>query len=244
MIKVHCPVTAVSVLLGHRQILGIEGRGPDHGPAGVLVRPRGLTPAPRPHRPDTDRSRGVSRPPSAPSPWESIWLPRSASVPTARRDTVARPGFDGAMDLADALDFARTTRRSVMATTRNGRPQLSNVLHLVSDDGVIRISTTVARAKHRKLARDPWAALHVTQDDFWAYRVLEGAVELSPIIASVEDPGVDEHVEHYRLVVREHEDWDAFRGSLVAERRSILRLVPFRATAWPRCPRPTTGEAP
>ena len=146
------------------------------------------------------------------------------------------------MDLAAALDFARTTRRSVMATTRrDGRPQLSNVLHHVSDEGVIRVSTTAARAKYRNLARDPWVALHVTQDDFWAYVVLEGAVELSPIIASVEDPGVDEHIEHYRLVVREHEDWDAFRASLVAERRSMIRLVPSRAYGMAALSAPDDG---
>jgi PPOX class probable F420-dependent enzyme len=134
------------------------------------------------------------------------------------------------MDLASALDFARTTRRSVMASTRrDGRPQLSNVLHLVSDDGVIRVSTTAARAKYQNLTRDPWSALHVTQDDFWAYVVLEGTVDLAPVIASVDDPGVDEHIEHFRRVVREHEDWDAFRASLVAERRSMIRLTPSRA---------------
>jgi PPOX class probable F420-dependent enzyme len=134
------------------------------------------------------------------------------------------------MDLTVALDFARTTRRSVMATTRrDGRPQLSNVLHRVTDDGVVQVSTTTGRAKYLNLARDPWAALHVTQDDFWAYVVLEGAVDLAPIIASVDDPGVDEHIEHYRLVVGEHEDWDAFRASLVAEFRSMIRLVPSRA---------------
>jgi len=146
------------------------------------------------------------------------------------------------MDLADALDFARTTRRSVMATTRrDSRPQLSNVLHAVADDGIIRVSTTARRAKYRNLARDPWAALHVTQDDFWAYVVVEGAVELAPIIASLDDPGVDEHVEHYRLVVREHEDWDAFRASLVAERRSMVRLVPSRAYGMAALSTPDDG---
>lgn len=134
------------------------------------------------------------------------------------------------MELDDALAFARTTRQSVMATTRrDGRPQLSNVLHWVADDGVVRISTTAGRAKYRNLARDPWAALHVTRDDFFAYAVLEGAVELAPIIQSPDDPGVDEHVEHYRIVVGEHDDWDAFRASLAADRRSMVRFTPTRA---------------
>jgi PPOX class probable F420-dependent enzyme len=134
------------------------------------------------------------------------------------------------MDLVSALDFARTTRRSVMATSRrDGRPQLSNVFHRVSDDGVILVSITADRAKYRNLARDPWAALHVTQDDFWAYVVLEGSVELTPIIESLDDPGVEDQVEHYRTVVGEHDDWAAFRTSLVAERRSMVRLLPSRA---------------
>jgi PPOX class probable F420-dependent enzyme len=146
------------------------------------------------------------------------------------------------MDLDDALAFARTTRRSVMATTRrDGRPQLSNVLHAVSDDGVIRVSTTAARAKYRNLSRDPWSALHVTRDDFFAYAVLEGAVELTPVIESIDDPGVDEHVEHYRVVVGEHGDWDAYRASLVDEGRTIIRLTPTRAYGMAALARPDDG---
>ena len=146
------------------------------------------------------------------------------------------------MDLDDALDFARTTRQSVMATTRrDGRPQLSNVLHWVSDDGVIRVSTTAGRAKHRNLVRDPWAALHVTRADFFAYAVLEGAVELTPVIGSTDDAGIDEHIEHYRIVVGDHEDWDVFRASLVSERRSIIRLRPARAYGMAALADPDAG---
>ena len=134
------------------------------------------------------------------------------------------------MDLDTALRFARSTRRSVMATSRrDGRPQLSNVFHSVGDDGIVRISVTAVRAKYRNLARDPWAALHVTRDDFFAYAVLEGPVELAPIIESVDEAGVDEHVAHYRAIVGEHEDWDAYRKSLVTEQRSIVRFHPERA---------------
>src|SRR4051794_27591447 len=56
---------------------------------------------------------------------------------------------EGGMDLPDALDFVRTTRQSVLTTIRgNGRPQLSNVLHHVFDDGIVRISITADRAKY------------------------------------------------------------------------------------------------
>jgi len=143
------------------------------------------------------------------------------------------------MELADALDFARTTRQSVLTTIRgNGRPQLSNVLHHVFDDGLIRISITADRAKYRNLSREPWAALHVTRDDFFAWVVLEGDVELSPIAATPDDATVDELIMHYKAIAGDHEDWDAFRRSEVAERRVMVRLRPARAYGMTSLPAP------
>ena len=56
------------------------------------------------------------------------------------------------MELSSAIDFARGRRESVLTTIRsNGRPQLSNVLHMVGDDGIIRISVTARRAKYRNV---------------------------------------------------------------------------------------------
>jgi PPOX class probable F420-dependent enzyme len=134
------------------------------------------------------------------------------------------------MELPGAVDFARSTRQSVLTTIRgNGRPQLSNVLHHVFDDGIIRISITADRAKYHNLLREPWAALHVTREDFFAYVVLEGEVELAPVAARPDDPTVDELVLHYRALMGEHEDWDAYRTAMVTERRSVVRLKPDRA---------------
>lgn len=146
------------------------------------------------------------------------------------------------MELSDAIDFARTTRRSVLTTIRsNGRPQLSNVLHHVFDDGAIRISITADRAKYRNLAREPWAALHVTRDDFFAYTVLEGNVELSPVAAQPDDATVDELVAHYQAAVGEHDDWDAFRKAMVDERRVMVRFRPNRAYGMLQLP-PASGS--
>jgi PPOX class probable F420-dependent enzyme len=134
------------------------------------------------------------------------------------------------MELSRAVDFARTTRQSVLTTIRgNGRPQLSNVVHHVFDDGIIRISITAARAKYRNLSREPWAALHVTSDDFSAYVVLEGEVELAPVATRPDDPTVDELVRYYQLVVGEHENWDTYRNAMVTERRTMARFSPNRA---------------
>jgi len=133
------------------------------------------------------------------------------------------------MDLERAIDFARTNRNSVLVTIRrNGRPQLSNVVHHVFDDGVIRVSITADRAKYHNLVREPWAALHVTRPDFFAYTVIEGDVELTPIAASPDDATVDELVAYYRAVAGEHENWDEYRAAMVADRRVVVRITPTR----------------
>ena len=134
------------------------------------------------------------------------------------------------MDLQAAVDFARAQRRSVLVTLRNdGRPQLSNVLHTVGDDGVFRISITADRAKYANLRRRPWAALHATREDFFAYVVLEGDVTLSDVAARPDDAAVDELVELYRAAMGEHPDWDDYRRAMVDERRVVVRFTPTRA---------------
>lgn len=134
------------------------------------------------------------------------------------------------MDTTTAVAFARQHRQSVLVTIRkDGRPQLSNVLHTIDDDGVVRVSITADRAKYHNLVRDPWAALHVTQDDFYAYAVLEGDVELTAPATSTDDPAVDELVEVYRSLLGEHDDWDEYRRAMVADRRVVVRLRPNRA---------------
>lgn len=134
------------------------------------------------------------------------------------------------MELDKALTFARDHRQAVLTTIRsNGRPQLSNVLYVVFGDGLIRISITTDRAKYRNLTREPWAALHISRQDFFAYVVLEGEVELSPVATRPDDATADELVEYYRLGNGEHEDWDAFRQSMVDDHRVMVRLTPNRA---------------
>jgi PPOX class probable F420-dependent enzyme len=146
------------------------------------------------------------------------------------------------MELATGLDFARRTRQSVLVTIRrNGRPQLSNVLHHVFDDGVIRISITADRAKYSNLKREPWAALHVSSDDFFAYAVLEGEAELAPVAEAVDDPTVEELVTLYRALMGEHKDWDAYRQAMVTDRRTVVRFRPDRAYGLLQLPPPTEG---
>jgi PPOX class probable F420-dependent enzyme len=134
------------------------------------------------------------------------------------------------MEIEQALQAARDRNQSVFTTLRkDGRPQLSNVLHAVGEDGVVRVSTTADRAKYANLRRRPWAALLVNGADSWSYAVLEGDVTLSEVAADPHDATVDELVEVYRALQGEHDDWDDYRAAMVSDRRVVIRLTPTHA---------------
>jgi PPOX class probable F420-dependent enzyme len=134
------------------------------------------------------------------------------------------------MELTQALEFARSRRQGVLVTLkRDGRPQLSNIAYALGEDGVARISVTDSRAKTANLRRDPRASLYVPADNFWAYLVLEGQAELSPVAAAADDPVVDRLAEVYRSVAGEHPDWEDFRRAMVDEGRLVISLTPSRA---------------
>jgi PPOX class probable F420-dependent enzyme len=134
------------------------------------------------------------------------------------------------MDLDHALSFVGARNRGVLATVkRDGRPQLSNIMYALGDDGAVRISVTADRAKTANLRRDPRASLHVTTDDFWAYVVIEGDVELSPVAKAPDDATVEELIGLYRHLQGEHDDWDDYRRAMVDDGRLVARLRPVRA---------------
>ena|SRR5688500_11104762 len=134
------------------------------------------------------------------------------------------------MELTDAMEFVRDHRRGVLVTQkRDGRPQLSNIAYAVGEDGVIRISITVDRAKYRNLQRTPLASLHVAREDFYAYAVIEADVELSEVATAADDDAVDELVEYYQAVAGEHDDWAEYRRAMVDDRRLVVRLKPTSA---------------
>ena len=141
----------------------------------------------------------------------------------------ARSGVVVVMEISEALEFAGEHKNGVLVTQkRDGRPQLSNVAYGIVD-GVIKISITAGRAKYANLLRDHRASLYVTREDFWAYVVIEGDVELSDVATKTDDPGVDELVDYYRSVVGEHPDWDDYRRAMVDDKRVMVRLVPTHA---------------
>ncbi|WP_409468331.1 PPOX class F420-dependent oxidoreductase [Streptomyces sp. HC307] len=118
---------------------------------------------------------------------------------------------------------------------RDGRPQLSNVMHAYCpEERTIRISVTDDRAKTRNLRRDPRASYHVTTADRWAYTVVDGTADLSPVAADPYDDTVEELVRLYRDIEGEHPDWDDYRAAMIRDRRLVVRLRVERAYGAPR----------
>ena len=129
------------------------------------------------------------------------------------------------MDTAALHQLVASKHQGVLVTLkRDGRPQLSNIAYHLADDDVIRISVTADRAKTANLRRDPRASLHVTRDDFYAYAVVEGTAALLPVASDPGDATADALVEYYRAVVGEHDDWDEYRATMVADRRLLIEL--------------------
>lgn len=128
------------------------------------------------------------------------------------------------------------THDGVLVTLkRDGRPQLSNVNHHYDPDTrVLRVSLTDDRAKTRNLRRDPRASYHVTTPDRWAWTVVEGTAELTPVAAERGDATVEELIDLYRAVQGEHPDWEDYRRAMVEDKRLVLKFHVERAYGQPR----------
>lgn len=139
------------------------------------------------------------------------------------------------MELQEALSVARTHRSGVLVThRRDGRAQLSNVVHALAEDDLIRISVTPDRAKTKNLRRDPRCELYVGRPDFRGYVVIDATCELLPVASDPNDPTADALVAYYRTVRGEHPDWDDYRQSMVKDHRLLAVLRPERAYGmWP-----------
>ena len=141
--------------------------------------------------------------------------------PTSPTSSSAGSGASAAL-----LGLLAERSGGVLATLkRDGRPQLSNVVHAYDpQERVIRISVTDGRAKTTNLRRDPRASYHVTSDDFWAYTVVESTAELTSVTASPDDATADELVALYQAISGEHANWDEYRQAMIAQQRLVIRL--------------------
>jgi PPOX class probable F420-dependent enzyme len=130
------------------------------------------------------------------------------------------------MEIEQAMAFVRQRSKCVLTTLRkDGRPHLSNVFYGVGADDSILISLTDSRIKTKFLRRDPRVALHVTDESFWQYAVLDGVAALTPIAQAPDDPTVDALVEYYRRTGGEHSDWADYRRTMVSERRLLATIT-------------------
>lgn len=166
--------------------------------------------------------------PAAPA---SLPFQVAGGEPVAGRPGAGRAagGDHGGVDLDVAVSFATEHRRSVLMTIkRDGRPQSSNVMHVV-DDGRFLVSVTDDRAKTRNARRDPRVSLHVSAPDFWSYVVVDGEVEVMPVAQEPDDATTQALVDYYRAAAGEHPDWDEYRRVMVLERRLLLRITPSHA---------------
>ena len=129
------------------------------------------------------------------------------------------------IDLERARQYIRVRHDGILTTIkRDGRPQLSNILYFVDDDGRVKISVTQTRAKTHNLRRDHRASLHVQGRDRYEYLVAEGTVEF------IEGDGVAEALRHYYRKVRgEHPDWAEYDAAMAADQRLLLAITVERA---------------
>lgn len=127
-------------------------------------------------------------------------------------------------DPLEAL-FTATKVATLVTLKRDGRPQLSNILHHYDPrTRTFSVSMTDDRAKTRNMRRDPRVSMFVDSADGWSYAVAEGYAELSPVAALPHDETVEQLVELYRQLQGEHPDWNEFRAAMVTERRLLLRV--------------------
>ena len=125
------------------------------------------------------------------------------------------------MTESEARAYLAANHRAVLATQqRDGRPQLSNILYAVDDDGLVRISSTRDRAKVRNLRRDPRASLAVIGANFFEYVVAEGTahIEEGATLAA------DLRRVYVKVAGKEHPDWEEYDAAMVAEGRVLIAL--------------------
>lgn len=128
------------------------------------------------------------------------------------------------------LDLASSRNIGVLTTLkRDGRPQLSAVNYALDATEptapTVRVSVTDDRAKVRNARRDPRVSLFVSSDDGWAYAVLEGDAELSPVARDPHDATVEALIDLYQAARgEEHPDWDEYRRAMVEDSRLVLTI--------------------
>ena len=124
------------------------------------------------------------------------------------------------MNQDQAMEYVAANHRGVLATLgRDGRPQLSHVVYMLDDDGLIKVSVTRDRAKTRNAIRDDRVSLSIIGDDWYRYVVVEGKAhiledDLLPLLRRV----------YVGTSGKEHPNWQEFDEAMVRERRVVMAI--------------------
>ena len=118
--------------------------------------------------------------------------------------------------------FLAEHSKGVLTTLkRDGRPQMSNIVYGFFDERV-HVSVSENLAKTRNATRDPRVSLHVTNDNFGRYLVVEGVADVSSLTVAPDDETAELLVRTYRSIAGEHPDWDEYRDAMIQQRRVVI----------------------
>jgi PPOX class probable F420-dependent enzyme len=92
------------------------------------------------------------------------------------------------------------------------------VSYALGDDGVVKISVTMDRAKTVNLKRDSRASMTVIGENWFEYVVVEGAARFVE-----NDPAALRDV-YRRIAGRDHPDWAEYDAAMVRDRRLVLAI--------------------
>ena len=130
------------------------------------------------------------------------------------------------MDINLALDHFRQNHRSVLATRRrDGRPQLSPVVHAVGNDGRVLVSTRSGAMKTRNIERDPRVSICALSDGFFGkWAQVDGTAIIVVLPEAMELLRF-----YYSQISGEHPDWDEYERDMVSQRRVVIAVQPESA---------------
>lgn len=138
------------------------------------------------------------------------------------------------VDRDGLMDFVRPRNDGILITTRtDGRPQASPVTLAVVGDRIM-VSSYPDRAKVKNIRRDKRVSMCVLSAEFTGPWVqFDGTAEVIALPA-----GLEQMVAYYRAVMGEHPDWDAYRASVQADGKVLIRITvdrwgPIASGGWP-----------
>jgi PPOX class probable F420-dependent enzyme len=113
---------------------------------------------------------------------------------------------------------------ALATVNRAGHPHLSTVAYAWDpEERVVRVGSTLGRAKVRQLARNPRAALYVSSADHLSFAVAEGIGEVSPV-SSLPGDETGRDLLAMQAPFTDPDDEAAFLRNMVEDQRVVIKL--------------------